>query len=171
LDDPICKGENLFGSGELKGGLMGLWIREGKRRWERARALPSYKPPNFLHITPAKEGPAWWLSWTIGPDFGADALPELLEALIRSVETLPGDLKLQRIVEGKVEAVEEILPFSPEAVRPPGLLLQKVKVEPARWLLILYLTQSAGKVLVPREEKYLGGWWASLTALRKACRG
>lgn len=150
---------------------MGLWVREGRRRWERIRVLPSYRPPNFLRIAPSREGPAWRLSWTIGPDFGADALPELLEALLRAADVLPGELRLRRLGAEGMEAVEEIRPFSPHAVRPPGLLFQKVNVDPAQWLLTLHLARAAGRVLVPQAERYLGGWWASLSALKRACQG
>ncbi len=148
---------------------MGLWVREGRRRWERVRGLPSYRPPNFLRITPSREGPAWWLSWTIGPDFGADALLELLEALLQSTTVLPGRIELQKVHGGNLEPVERIEPFPPQAVRAPGLLFQKV--EPAQWLLTLYLARSTGKLLVVGEERYLGGWWASLFALKQACQG
>ncbi|MBC7222176.1 hypothetical protein H5T56_04265 [Candidatus Bipolaricaulota bacterium] len=153
------------------GGEMGLWVREGRRRWERVRGLPSYRPPNFLRISPSREGPAWWLSWTIGPDFGADALPELLEALLQATSAMPGRMELQKVQGERLEPIERIEPFPPQAVRVPGLLFQRVEVEPARWLLTLYLARRAGKLLVAGEEKYLGGWWASLFALKQACQG
>ncbi|MGB9860771.1 MAG: hypothetical protein ACPLRP_00390 [Candidatus Bipolaricaulaceae bacterium] len=150
---------------------MGLWVREGRRRWQKVRGLPPYQPPVFLRITPAREGPPWWLSWTIGPDFGADALPELLEALLQATSSMPGKLELKRVHGQHLEQIEGIEPFPPQAVLSPGLLFQKVGVEPARWLLTIYLARSAGKILVAEEEKYLGGWWASLLALKRACQG
>jgi hypothetical protein len=150
---------------------MSLWVREGRRRWQKVRVLPSYRPPVFLRITPSREGPAWWLFWTIGPDFGADALPELLEALLQATSSLPGKVELQRVHGPYLEQVEQIEPFSPQAVRAPGLLFQKVEAEPARWLLTIYLARSVGKIVVAEEEKYLGGWWASLSALKRACQG
>lgn len=151
---------------------MALWAREGRRRWEAVRALPPYSPPSFLRIAPSREGPAWWLSWTVGPDFGADALPELLEALLRATTSLPSPPELKRVVGEHLEPVEEIPPFSPQAVRQPGLLLQRVHVQPARWLLLLHLARAKGKVLVPEVDRYLvGGWWASLVALKRACEG
>lgn len=150
---------------------MALWVREGRRRWEMVRALPPYSPPSFLRIAPAREGPAWWLSWTVGPDFGADALPELLEALLRAAAFLPGPPELQRVVGDRLEVVEEITPFSAETLRQPGLLLQRVQLHPARWLLLLYLARKRGGVFVPEVDRYVGGWWASLSALRRACRG
>jgi len=150
---------------------MSLWVREGRRRWQKVRVLPSYRPPVFLRITPSREGPAWWLFWTIGPDFGADALPELLEALLQATSSLPGKVELQRVHGPYLEQVEQIEPFSPQAVRAPGLLFQKVETEPARWLLTIYLARSVGKIVVAEQEKYLGGWWASLSALKRACQG
>jgi len=150
---------------------MSLWMREGRRRWQRVRGLPSYRPPRFLRISPSREGPPWWLSWTIGPDFGADALPELLEALLHSTSVMPGRLELQRMEEGRFAQVERIEPFPPQAVHAPGLLFQQVELDPARWLLTLYLARTRGKLLVVEEEKYLGGWWASLFALKEACQG
>lgn len=151
-------------------GRMSLWVREGRRRWQKVRGLPTYRPPVFLRIAPSREGPPWWLSWTIGPDFGADALPELLEALLRATSSMPGKLGLQRVRGPYLEPIERIDPFPPQAVRAPGLLFQKVEVEPAQWLLTLYLARNAGKILVAEEEKYLGGWWASLSALKRACQ-
>lgn len=149
---------------------MGLWVREGRRRWGPIRVLPPYHPPVFLRIAPARGGPPWWLSWTIGPDFGADALPELLEALLRAARTLPGRPELHRVVGGRLALVEGIPPFSPQSVRSPGLFFQRVQVDPARWLLTLHLARPSGRVVVPEKERYLGGWWASLSALREACQ-
>lgn len=151
---------------------MALWVRQGRRRWEAVRALPPYSPPSFVRIAPSKEGPPWWLSWTVGPDFGADALPELLDALLQATTALPGPPELKRVVGEKLEPVEEIPPFPPQAVRQPGLLLQRVQIHPARWLLLMHLTRSVDKLLVPEVERYVaGGWWASLLALKRACEG
>ncbi|MCS7240022.1 MAG: hypothetical protein NZ651_02090 [Candidatus Bipolaricaulota bacterium] len=149
---------------------MALWARIGRRRWEQIRGLPTYRPPVFLRIAPARESPHWQLSWTSGPDFGADSLPELLDALLRAWRGMPGRPEVQKVVEHRLKPVEKIEPFSPQAVRPPGLLFQKVELDPARWLLILYLARGFGKLLVAQEEKYLGGWWASLYLLRQACQ-
>ncbi|MCX7844522.1 MAG: hypothetical protein N2507_04205 [Candidatus Bipolaricaulota bacterium] len=151
---------------------MALWVREGRRRWEAVRALPPYSPPAFLRIAPGREGPPWWLSWSVGPDFGADALPELLEALLRATTSLPSPPDLRRVVGAQLEPVEEIPPFAPQAVRQPGLLLQRVQLHPARWLLLLHLARTEGHVLVPAVDRYLvGGWWASLVVLKRACEG
>jgi hypothetical protein len=150
---------------------MGLWVRKGRRRWERIRGLPIYRPPVFLRLSPSPREPAWRLSWTTGPDFGADALPELLDALLQAASVPPGGPGLRRISGSHWEPVEGISPFSPQAVRPPGLRLQKVEVDPPRWLLTLSLAQSKGGLFVLHEEKYLGGWWASLLALKRACQG
>lgn len=150
---------------------MGLWVKEGRRRWKRVRGLPKYRPPVFLRVSPSPHGPAWELSWPIGPDFGADALPELLSALLQAASVMPGRVGLYKVVGDQVEETEGIPTFAPQAVRVPGLLFQRVAVEPARWLLTLYLTRPVGKLLVASAEKYLGGWWASLWALKGACRG
>lgn len=149
---------------------MSLWVREGRRRWQRVRGLPPYHPPKFLRIAPSREGPAWWLLWTVGPDYGADALPELLDALLQAISTMPGRPELHRVRGEHLEPVEGISPFPPQAVRNPGLILQRVEVEPPRWLLTMYLARKRGEILVAEEEKYLGGWWASLLALKEACR-
>lgn len=149
---------------------MGLWVREG-RRWKRVQGLPEYRPPVFLRVSPSTRGPAWKLSWPIGPDFGADTLPELLSALLRATSVMPGPVGLYKVVGDQVEDTAGITPFAPQAVRAPGLVFQRVAVEPARWLLTLYLTRPVGKLLVACEEKYVGGWWASLWALQEACRG
>ncbi len=150
---------------------MGLWIREGRRRWTPVRALPAYRPPSFLRISPAFRGPAWWLFWPVGREFGADELPELLAALLQASTVLPGEPELQRIVGKRWELVEGIAPFSPKAVRAPGLLFQRVEAKPALWLVTLHLTRAEGRLLVPEKEKYVGGWWASLHALKEACQG
>lgn len=149
---------------------MALWARIGRRRWERVRVLPTYLPPGFLRIVPARNGPAWWLSWTIGPDFGADTLPELLDALLQAVHVMPGKLELQRVAGDYLEPAEEIEPFSSQAVRVPGLLFQRVELDPAQWLVTLHLARAHGPLFVAQAEKYLGGWWASLYLLRQACQ-
>lgn len=78
-------------------------------------------------------------------------------------------MELRKVVGDRLEPVERIEPFPPQAVRAPGLLF--LEVEPARWLLTLHLARTVGKLLVAGEEKYLGGWWASLSALNQACQG
>ncbi len=150
---------------------MGLWVRRGRTHWERVRSLPPYRPPVFLRISPSAPGPAWRLSWPIGPDFGADALPELLSALLRATVVLPGSPDLRQVVGRRLEPVDGITPFAPQEVRASGLLLRQVEVEPARWLLTLNLARALGKLVVACEEKYCGGWWASLRALQVACQG
>ncbi len=151
---------------------MALWVRQGRRRWEAVRALPPYSPPRFARIAPSKEGPPWWLSWTVGPDFGADALSELLVALLQATTALPSQPELKRVVGQRLEPVDEIAPFPPQAVRQPGLLFQRVQIQPARWLLLLHLIRAAEKVVVPAVERYVTkGWWASLVALKRACEG
>lgn len=136
------------------------------------RVLSNYAPPRFLRIAPAQDPhPKWWLRWSAGPDFGADALPELLDALLHSCSSLPSLPNLARVEGEKLTPVEEIPQFSGTSLLPRGLSLQRVWEAPAMWLLLLNLGRTEGGVWVPEVERYLGGWWASLFALRRACRG
>lgn len=153
---------------------MALWVRRGRHRWEEVRFLAPYLPPQYLHIAPVRpSGPGWRLSWTVGPEYGADAFPELLDALLAASQALPGEPRLARVEPtGELVPTETIAPFHPAALWGLGVVLCRVLRDPARWLLTLHVARPGpGKIVAAAVERYVGGWWPVLHALRRACSG
>ncbi|MCR4391297.1 MAG: hypothetical protein NUV94_00610 [Candidatus Acetothermia bacterium] len=53
-----------------------------------------------------------------------------------------------------------------------GCVLCRVLRDPARWLLTLHVARPGpGKIVAAAVERYMGGWWPVLHALRRACSG
>lgn len=155
--------------------IMALWRREGRRRWIRVRALDPYFPPSYLCIspnqTPSAEKPQWTVSSTEGPEYGAEAFSEAVEALLLACLRPPGEEKtIWRVFGDEFWPVAAIQSFSPGALWNRGVMLQGVEHPPNRWLLTLWVARPRSTELVAAQvERYLAQWRTLLEALLSAC--
>lgn len=149
---------------------MALWLRRG-RRWLKAPALAPYLPPGYLKLFPAEPpGPSWRLSGAVG-EYGADSLPEFLQALLSACRRPPGGRYpgLWELVGDRFKPIQDIPPFDPRSLWPPGVELARLRRPPDRWLLTLHVARPKGKLVAAKVERYLASWHTALEELLKAC--
>ncbi|RLE28155.1 hypothetical protein DRJ54_07030 [Candidatus Acetothermia bacterium] len=155
----------------VKSGAMALWLKRAGR-WQRAHALPSYLPPEYLRLSPSASGPAWRASGPLGR-YGADSLPEFLEGLLLACRRPSGgaDRGLWLVTAtGGLEPAAGIPPFDPRELWRPGLELAQLRRPRDKWLLTLHVARPGGALLAVRRERYLASWRTALEGLLTACR-
>ncbi len=152
---------------------MALWRWKGWR-WEKVRVLPPYYPPDFMRIrrTRRSDRELWGIETSEIPLHGADRLAEALEALLRSCKRPPGEGELWKLEEGgPPRRVPGIEPFPEEALWDQGVLLQRLRRPPDRWLISLEVARPVEGLYVSRWERYLAPWDVALSALLAATKG
>lgn len=155
---------------------MALWRSEGRRKWIEIRALNPYFPPIYMRISPDKAPAPRWTAVSQGAArYGADSLPELIQALLAACRRpgTSGTKRLWRVTEeGLANPVEAIAPFRPEEIWKPGVELARLRRPPDRWLITLRVARPTQKALwAAQAERYLATWRTALEALLEACQG
>ncbi|MBC7097966.1 hypothetical protein H5T52_02435 [Candidatus Bipolaricaulota bacterium] len=150
---------------------MALWLKQGSR-WRRAHALFPYLPPVYVRLFPSgRPGPSWKAAGEIR-HCGADTLEELVRGLLSACRRPKGGASpgLWRLAEGdRLVPAPRIPPFDPQAVRPPGVELARLRQPPDRWLVTLHVARPSRGLLVASTERYLAPWTTALQELLKAC--